>query len=271
MAADDSAHSDGRIVLEEREGVAVITLDRPDMRNAMSTAMWRELETVCRGLAARGDGVGAVVLRGEGPSFCAGMDLYEMHRLSLDEVEESFKAMDRAIRALEELPVPTIGLLRGVAAGGGCQLLLGCDIRVAARTARLGMPVARLGITVGPDFAQRLMRLIGVSRTRDMLFTGRLVRATEACRWGLINYVVHDNDVEERGFTIAQRIASHSPASNRWSKVMTEPGAPGSGPANGVPAEPHRYAADPEDFREGLQAWVERREPVFRKRGGGAG
>jgi len=266
MAAGDSAHPEGRIVLEEREGIAVITLDRPEMRNAMSTAMWRQLEAVCRGLADR-DEVGAVVLRGAGPTFCAGMDLYEMNRLSLEEAEQSFQAMDRAIRALEELPQPTVGLLRGVAAGGGCQLLLGCDIRVAARTARLGMPVARLGITVGPDFAQRLLRLIGVSRTRDMLFTGRLVRATEACRWGLVNYVVHDNELEERGLAIAERIASHSPSSNRWSKLMTAPGAPGADGANSAPAKPHRYTADPDDFREGLRAWLERREPVFRKRG----
>src|SRR5690606_18297288 len=114
MAAGDSAHPEGRIVLEEREGIAVITLDRPEMRNAMSTAMWRQLEAVCRGLADR-DEVGAVVLRGAGPTFCAGMDLYEMNRLSLEEAEQSFQAMDRAIRALEELPQPTVGLLRGVA------------------------------------------------------------------------------------------------------------------------------------------------------------
>lgn len=265
MADNKGVADPGRILLRYEDDIAVITLDRPSMRNAMSTEMWRSLEGIAKELHDRTD-IGAVIIHGAGDTFSAGLDLQEMHRITLPEVEEAFKAMERAIGAVENLPMPTVGALRGVATGGGCELLLACDVRVGSRTARMGMPIARLGITIGADFGQRLTRLMGPSIARDLLYTGRLLSGIQAYRWGLINYMVRDEEVMDRVWALARRIAAQSPASNRASKAATDPGLMLQGP-NAFAGQVHRYAADPDDFREGIRAWVEKREPVFRKRG----
>lgn len=243
---------DGAILCEIEGSVAVVTLDRPRARNAMNTNMWESLRRTFADIG-RDESVRAVILRGSGGTFSAGHDIKEMDQRSIEEIERSFAVIERTMETVEACPVPVIGVLRGVAAGGGCELLLSCDVRVAARSARIGMPVARLGITISRHFAERLQHIVGASRAKDLLFTARLVRGSEALRMGLVNHAGPDALVEERARRIAERVAQLSPTSIRHSKQML----------SRVGRAEHRFTGNPVEFREGVRAWVEKREPQF--------
>lgn len=165
-------------------GVAEVSVGDGQRGNALSSDDWRELEQTFRRLAGD-DELRVVVVRGQGGTFSAGSDMREWVQADRTDVEQSFAAMEAAFTAIERLPFPVIAEVEGVAAGAGCQLALACDLRVLADTARIGMPIARLGILVSPPFAARLATLAGPGVARELLYTGRLVSADEAVRLGL--------------------------------------------------------------------------------------
>ncbi|HEX3788857.1 MAG TPA: enoyl-CoA hydratase/isomerase family protein [Pseudonocardiaceae bacterium] len=175
-----------RITVRPVGPTAEIVLGTGGSRNALGREDWRELERIFRELALD-DRVRAVLVRGGGATFSAGSDIREWVHAGPDDVEQSFVRMEAACTAIEELPVPVIAEVSGVAAGAGCQVALACDLRVLADTARIGMPIARLGILVSPSFAARLTVLVGHGLARELLYTGRLVGADEAVRLGLAN------------------------------------------------------------------------------------
>jgi enoyl-CoA hydratase/carnithine racemase len=131
-----------------------------------------------------------VVFRGGGDTFSAGSDLRFWQDENTRTVDEDFRLMETALQAVERIPVPTIAVVEGVAAGAGCELALACDLRIFSQTARIGLPILQLGVLVSPHFALRMTTLIGVSRTRELLYSGRLVSAAEAERLGMANVVV---------------------------------------------------------------------------------
>lgn len=176
-------------------GVAHIVLGDGTRRNALDSEGWTALERACAQVAPRPD-VHAVVVRGAGRSFCAGSDLREWQRSDAGQVDASFVAMESALAALEHVPVPTLAVVEGPAAGAGCQLALACDLRLLASTATIGMPIVRLGILCSPAFAFRLSRLVGAARAKDMLFGGRMLSATQAAAYGLATDVVADADLD---------------------------------------------------------------------------
>ena len=153
-------------------GVADVSVGDGQRGNALSSEDWRELEQTFRHLA-EDDQLRAVVVRGQGGTFSAGSDMREWVQADRTDVAQSFAAMEAAFTAIEDLPVPVIAEVEGVAAGAGCQLALACDLRVLADTARIGMPIARLGILVSPSFAARLSVLAGPGVARELLYTGR--------------------------------------------------------------------------------------------------
>jgi len=165
-------------------GIADVYVGDGHRGNALSSEDWRELELTFRRLADD-DRLRAVVVRGQGGTFSAGSDMREWVQAEQTDVAQSFAAMEAAFTAIEDLPVPVVAEVEGVAAGAGCQLALACDLRVLADTARIGMPIARLGILVSPPFAARLSVLAGPGVARELLYTGRLVSAEEAVRLGL--------------------------------------------------------------------------------------
>jgi enoyl-CoA hydratase/carnithine racemase len=150
----------------------------------LTSAGWRLLEQRVADVASL-PSVRAVLVRGEGGTFCAGSDMTEWADAGPDAVEESFARMEAAFRAIEQCPVPVVAEVRGVAAGAGCQLALACDLRLMADSARIGMPIARLGILPSPAFAARLINLAGPSLARRLLYTGRLLDAPAAAAAGL--------------------------------------------------------------------------------------
>jgi enoyl-CoA hydratase/carnithine racemase len=176
--------------------VAQAVLGSGGSRNALGSEDWAAVERIFRDLATD-EQVRAIVVRGSGATFSAGSDLREWVHASPHDVQEGFARMEAACEAIEQAPVPVIAQVNGVAAGAGCQLALACDLRVLADTARLGMPIARLGILVSPSFAARLSVLVGHGLARELLYTGRLVGAAEAVTLGLANRCVPEDRLTE--------------------------------------------------------------------------
>jgi enoyl-CoA hydratase len=250
-----NAREPDRIGLHVGAGVAVIIVRRPGMMNALNEEIWTALlETVRK--ASRDKRVSVLVIRGEGDHFSTGADLKELGRVSLPQAEDIFHRMEECVATIEESPVPTLACIRGYALGTGLEIALACDLRIADGSAVLGMPIARLGITLSEPFVKRLVALIGPARTKDLVYTGRLVDASEAWRWGLVDRVAtEDQSVLHETLQLASVIRHQSAASIRVAKRWA-----GSGSGR-VPAK-YNYI-DAEDFAEGVAAFLERRPPQF--------
>lgn len=243
----------GRIGLHVGAGVAVITVRRPDKMNALNEEMWAALLETVRGVS-RDERVRVLVVRGEGNRFSTGADLKELGRVSLPRAEDIFHRMEESVAAIEESPLPSLACIRGYALGTGLELALACDLRIADESATMGMPIARLGITLSEPFAKRLVSLIGPAKTKDLVYTGRLIDASEALRWGLVDRVVEgDGSVLRETLRLADVIRRQSGASVRAAKRW-------AGSGSGRDPAAFTYV-DAEDFPKGVRSFLERRPP----------
>jgi enoyl-CoA hydratase len=225
------------VLLEQREGVATVTLNRPRARNALSRALAAELRATLDGLAAD-DGLRAVVVTGEGErAFSAGADLTERQTMTPAERTAHTAEIFAAVEALAQIPVPTIAAIRGYALAGGAELVLACDLRVAADDAVFGFPEVKIGIFPGAGGVVRLPRLIGPSAARELLFTGRQVGAADAYRLGLIDYMVPEDEVLPTAHALAADIAANAPLAVRAVKRALRDAAGGGG-GGGPPPPP---------------------------------
>ncbi len=235
--------------------VATITVGSGERFNAMGAAGWRSLGDAARSLAGRE--LRAVVIRGRGGTFCSGSDLREWEHAGAADVREIFATIEWALQQVEDLPVPTVALVEGVATGAGCQLALACDLQLMAWSARIGMPIARLGILVPPSFANRMSLRIGPSRTKDLLYRGTLLEAPEAHAIGLVSSCVADGGTEQELEGLLALWQEHSAGSLRAAKAAVDTGlAPVSQPARALPVGP---AADPDEFAWRVQAFLHRK------------
>jgi enoyl-CoA hydratase len=169
--------------------IAVITIGSGQRHNVLAPSEWDELARIADELTSRVD-VKVVVVRGRASTFSAGSDLRFWREADSGTIDADFARIEAALQSIERMPVPTIAVVEGVAAGAGCELALACDLRLFADTARIGLPILKLGVLVSPHFVLRLTSLVGVSRARELLYSGRLVSATEADRLGMANTVV---------------------------------------------------------------------------------
>jgi enoyl-CoA hydratase len=236
-------------------GVAVISLRRPEKMNAITSEMWESVSRLVHRVS-KDESIRVLVLRGEGENFSAGSDLKELGESDLARVEDIFHRAEECAAALEESPLPTIACIRGYALGTGLLMALACDMRVAEQNATLGIPIARLGITLSESFVKRVTALTGPAKMKDLVYTGRLVDSEEAMRLGLVDRVVpQDKSGLRETLEISRVVRQQSPASvlaaKRWG---------GSGSGRFPAAYEH---VDPDDFSEGVHAFLEHRPPRF--------
>merc|ERR1719367_1664900 len=254
----------------ENEGTATITLNRGKARNALNKQMVFKLQRIVGDLAKDLAGLKAVVIRsGASGIFSAGADLKERMEMEEDEVMEFLQDLKAVVTSLEELPVPVLAALDGPALGGGLELALGCDLRVAAQGVSLGLPEVLLGVIPGCGGTQRLARLVGMGRAAQIVFTGKPVLAQEAERWGLVNYCVEQNQsgtaAYEHALEVARSMHATAPIALGMAKVAMREGLRMSRLEEGLEVEEACYQAllSTRDRREGLEAFIAKRKPVF--------
>jgi enoyl-CoA hydratase/carnithine racemase len=252
------------IGLARAGGIATLELNRPEKRNALTNAMlvaMLEALDVCE----RDDSVRVLILRGAGQAFCAGVDLGEMlaHREAAGDVDHS--RLEAVFQSLDALKCPTIAAVHGVALAGGCELALHCDLRIVSPEARFGMPLARLGIVVPFVLAQRLTDTIGFSAAKDLLLTADPVTGDRAYQLGFATRLVTRDALAAETQRLAERISANAPLSVQQMKRVLGRTVRSTQPLSDVELEAARVGVSrSEDVQEGLRAFLERRDPVFR-------
>jgi enoyl-CoA hydratase/carnithine racemase len=245
------------------DGIATVTLNRPERRNALNTAMLDELRRYFDGLE-RDARVRVVVIRGAGAAFCSGRDLNEMSRRQHDPGEPEADVIE-LFRQIEASSRPSIAMVHGAAYAGGCELALHCDFRVAADVARFAMPLAKLGLVVPFPLGQKLVEIIGPAFTLQILLTGQPVDARRAYEMGMVHTVVPAAELEKATYDLARTIAGNAPLSLAGMKATIRRSAELRARIEHADLdEVARRARASADAREGVRAMLEKRKPDFR-------
>ncbi len=206
------------VTTTKSDGICTVKINRPDKLNAMNMDTARELVEIFENLG-KDDEVKVIILTGEGDkAFSAGADIEYMSKISPDESEEYAKLGQLVTATVENVKQPTIAAVNGFALGGGCELAMSCDIRIAANTAKMGQPEVTIGIPPGWGGTQRLMRIVGIAKAKELVYTGKMIKADEAREIGLVNQVVELSALMDETMKMAKVIASNSAIAVRMSK-----------------------------------------------------
>jgi len=258
---------DYETILVAIEGaVATVTLNRPPF-NPLNSKVFQELEAACTRLEADPN-IRAVILTGAGErAFAAGADVTELAQLTPLGVHAFNRVSWRAMKKLEDLSKPTVAALRGLVLGGGCELSLCCDFRVAADNAKFAQPELNLAIIPGGGATQRLPRLIGMARAKELIFLGETIDAATALQYGLVHRVVPADKLMEEAKALAERLAAKPPVALATLKRVMHAGI-NVDLDTGLLFENEGFVVNfsSEDAQEGLKAFLEKRKPVFRGR-----
>ena len=260
------------LIEQVKDGVAVLTLNRPDRLNAMSRPMLDALLEALPRLAEDA-AVGVVVLTGAGRGFCAGGDVKamaegtELGGQTMEEKAQALRSRMETSRWLHEMPKPTIAMMRGPAAGAGLSLAMACDLRVASDTVKLGTAFARVGYSGDFGGSYYLTQLVGTAKARELYFTADLLDAQQALALGLLNRVVPDARLEEETMALASRLARGPRVAYRYMKRnMNAAESASLKEMLDLEAWNHTRTGMTEDHREAARAFVEKREPQFKGR-----
>lgn len=249
--------------IEKRGAVGIVTFSRPEALNALNLETLKELDVLLDEISTDSS-LGIVIFTGEGKAFIAGADIKEMSVLGPEEGRAFGVFGQKIFYKLERLDQVTIAAINGFALGGGCELALACDLRYAGTKAKLGQPEVTLGITPGFSGSQRLPKLIGLARAKEMIFTGKVIGAAEAEQMGLVNKVV-DGDVLEYAFEVASTIERNAPLAVKYSKKAIDSGYGQTvNEGNVLEAGFFGLCFASEDQKEGMSAFINKQKSNFR-------
>ena len=256
---------DNILLAEEDGGTLTLTLNRPGVMNSLNFPLLQALRDRIEAVRFRSD-IRDVIITGSGSkAFCAGADLKERLAMSDGEVRRFLSAIRRLFTKIEELPLPVLAAINGVSLGGGTELALACDFRIASENAKFGQPEVNLGVTPGFGGSQRLPRLVGKGLASELLYTGDIIDAKEACRIGLVNRIVPQSQLIDECFAVAKKISMKGPVAVKLCKELVN-----SGMEMDL-ARACMYEADlfamcftSKDQKEGMTAFLEKRPPEFK-------
>jgi enoyl-CoA hydratase len=257
----------GPVLIEREEGVVTVTLNRPERLNALNKAMWQGLEDAFSQLDSD-DSVRAIVLRGAGEkAFAPGADIgeFEAERSNATQARAYGKIMHEVMRRIDECRHPTVAMIHGLCVGGGLEIAMLCDIRICGEGSRFGVPINRIGVTMGYPEIAALIALVGRSVASEILLEGRVFGAAEALAKGLVTRVVADDKVEEEANAAARHIAAGAPLVNRWHKKFARR-ALDPRPLSAEEFDEPYLTFDTRDFQNGFRSFLAKRTPVFEGR-----
>lgn len=253
------------LIYEKKDNIGVLTINRPDKLNALSNELTEELKQFLND-AERDAGLRVLVITGAGEkAFVAGADINELVVRDGIMGRDVSRFRQDLFARIENLPIPVIAAVNGYALGGGLELALACNIRIASEKAQFGAPEVKLGIIPGDGGTQRLPRLIGLGRAMELVLTGDFIDATEAYRIGLVNRVVPPEELMEDVMGLAKKIASRPPLAIKYAKEAVNRSQEGD-TASGYALESflHALACTTEDKAEGVAAFLEKRKGDFK-------
>ena len=252
--------------LQIHDNIIVVTMNRPNALNALNYQTLRELDDIFAALEKE-KGIYGVILTGEGKAFAAGADIAQMQTYKSEEAREYAGYAQSVFNRIENLEKPVIAAVNGYALGGGCELSLSCDFRIASEKAVFGQPEVKLGVIPCFGGTQRLPRLIGAGYAKELIYTGRQVKAEEAKSLGLVNKVVPAEKLMEESLETMNQIVKMAPMAVRYAKIAVNRGADVD-LITGLELEKDIAAITfgTEDKEEGMNAFLEKRKAVFRNK-----
>jgi enoyl-CoA hydratase/carnithine racemase len=242
--------------------VAVVTVNRPEARNALTWDMYDALVEACNAAEAD-DNVRVLIIRGSGGAFAAGTDISQFRDFANGEAGVAYeRRLDAVIDRIERLPIATIAEVDGAAVGGGCAIAMACDLRICSERARFGVPVSRtLGNCLSMNNTARMVDLIGPARTRDLLLTSRLIDAREAMSAGLASVILPSEQLEQETFKIAAELSTRARSTITATKAMLLRLRDHRRPPAGIGDDIIRECYGSEEFKQGVKAFLEGRKP----------
>lgn len=252
-----------KIILQKEGAIATVTINEPEKLNALNSEILRELNVAFDKLADDND-IRVVIITGADRSFVAGANIKEMAEMDYQQAKTFGEFGSSVFRKIETCPKPVIAAVNGFALGGGCELALACDIRVASEKAKFGQPEVGLGITPGFSGTQRLARLVGFAKAKELIFTGKVITADDALKIGLVNQVVAPGTLMDEVKAMAETIAKQAPVAvqnakkainNGWDMEMSE----------GIDLEVELFARcfETEDQKSGMKAFLNKEKLAF--------
>lgn len=254
------------ILKEYVENVLIIKINNPGALNALNSEVLTEIGQAFDE-ASKDDNVNAIILTGEGKAFVAGADISEMSTLNAEQGKLFGEHGAGVFRKIEVMPKAVIAAVNGFALGGGCELAMACDIRIASEKAKFGQPEVTLGITPGFSGTQRLSRLVGLGKAKELIFTGNIIGAKEAKEIGLVNEVIEPDKLMETALEMAKKIASNAQIAVRYSKEAIDRGYQTDiTTAIDIEANLFGLCFATEDQKEGMKAFLEKRKAEFKSK-----
>lgn len=243
--------------------IAIVTVNRPEALNALNSMVIGELEETLD-MIQKDEYVSAMILTGEGRSFVAGADIAEQYPLNIDEGRKWGQRGSALMRRIEKLEIPTIAAVNGFALGGGCEIAMACDIILASDKAKFGQPEVSLGITPGFSGTQRLPRRVGQAMAKELIFSGKMIKADEAERIGLVNHVYTAETLMNEAVEMAKSFIKNAPIAVKYSKACIDRGMQMS-IDEGIAVENELFAMcfATKDQKEGMKAFLEKRPASF--------